>query len=65
MVILLRPTVREVVATFGTGRFSVPEVTRRCGLDVMHVEAALRDLTEGDAVTQVTPDLWISTRREP
>jgi hypothetical protein len=65
MVILLRSTVREVVATFGMHRFTVPEVTRRSGLDVMRVEAALRDLTEADAVTQVTPDLWINTRREP
>jgi hypothetical protein len=63
MAVLIRPTVREIVSTFGIERFTVPQVSGRCGLDAMRVEAALRDLVEADAVTQVTPDLWINTRR--
>jgi hypothetical protein len=55
-------SVRDAVTAFGIDRFTVPEISARCGVEPTVVAAALTELAAADEVAQVLPDTWINVR---
>ena len=53
-------SVREAVGSFGISRFTVGEVSARCGLEPEMVAVVLTELAAADEVAQVTPGVWIN-----
>jgi hypothetical protein len=49
-------SVRDAVTAFGIDRFTVPEISARCGMEPAVVAAALTELAAADEVAQVLPD---------